>query len=84
MDDVRPLATAQLDELDEAENVAPGADRSPHVAKRKETHAGFGGSLTEGARPVRGKADLKPLDKRRQEVRNVCLSSSRLREGDDD
>ena len=84
MDDVRPLATAHPDELDEAENVAPGADRSPHVAKRNETHAGFGGSLTKGAWPVRGEADLEPLNKSGQEVRDVRLSSSPLRERDDD
>jgi hypothetical protein len=40
--------------------------------------------LTEGARPVRGEADLEPLDKSGQEVRNVRLSSSPLRERDDD
>ena len=84
MNDVRPLATADPDELDEAENVAPRANRSPHVAERNETHACFGGSLTEGPRPVRGKADLEPLDESGQEVRNVRLSSSPLREGDDD
>ena len=69
--DVRPLATQEADELEEAREVAKRIHRTPDVRERNEAHAGRLGRVPQRPCPVSRHRDVEPAHQRRQQRRDV-------------
>ena len=83
MDDVRAYAAHEHDELEEAEEVSPGADRATDVPERHER-----GSCLRDRRPQRSGSVSRyrngvAADERRHERRDVRLRTARFGERDE-
>ena len=81
--DVRPLASQQADQLDKARKVAKRAHRAPHIRQRDEACAGRLGRVPQRAFAVSRHRDVEPADQRRQQRRHVRLRAADLRERDE-
>ena len=84
MDDVRSLAAQEHDELQQAAEIAPRAQRPPDVFERDDARAGGACRFQQWPRPVRRDDDLEFLDERREQRGHVRLGAARLGERDDD
>ena len=83
MEDVRSLAPQQADQLEEAGEIAPGADGAPDAPQRKEANTGSLSSLAEWAGSVRRDRHVEVADERRQQRCDVGLSPADLGQRDD-
>ena len=83
MEDVRSLAPQQADQLEEAGEIAPGADGAPDTPQRKEANTGSLGSLAEWAGSVRRDRHVEVADERRQQRCDIGLSPADLGQRDD-
>jgi hypothetical protein len=83
MEDVRSLAPQQAHQLEEAGEIAPGADGAPDAPQRKEANTRSLSSLAEWAGSVRRHRHVEVADKCRQQRRDVGLSPADLRQRDD-
>lgn len=81
MEDVRPFATEESDELDEAGEV-PRTDRAPNVLQRDETNAVCRRGLADRPGPVRRNRDVEFTDECREQLDDVGLSPADLGERD--
>lgn len=82
MDDVRTFAPQEADQLDQPPEIAQRADRAAHMFKRDVAGPRISRSLAKGAHPVCRKDDVEAIGERREERRDVRLSSADLRERD--
>lgn len=80
MDDVRAHAANEDDELEEAEQVAPDADRTSNMSQWNEVGARFVGRRSHGPVAVSRHGELGAVDERPDERRDVRLSTPRLGE----
>jgi len=83
VEDVRTLASQEHEELEQAEQVAPGADRPPDVPERNEANAGGPRGISQRTRAVRGEREVEAARERGQKRRDVRLRPSQLRERHD-
>ena len=84
MEDVRPLAADERDELDQASEVAPRAQRSSNVLERDEPRTGAPRRFQQRAGAVGRDDDLEFLDECGEQRGHVGLSSTGLGERNDD
>ncbi len=82
--DVRPLTPAEPNQLEEPKQIAPRAQRTSHVSESDEASPGLRSRVPKGPGPVRRVRHVEPVDKRGKKMGYVGLSTSDLREGDDD
>jgi tetratricopeptide (TPR) repeat protein len=80
VEDVRTLASQEHQELEQAEQVAPGADRPPDMPESDEPNAGGTRGIPQRPRTVRRERDVEAPGERGQKRRDVCLRPSQLRE----
>ena len=81
MENVRPVAAEEPDELDEADEVAR-SDGSPHVSQWLEPRARRRGRVTQWACSVSRDDDVEALHERRKQRGDVRLGTPDLRERD--
>jgi tetratricopeptide (TPR) repeat protein len=84
MEDVRPLAAQERDELQQAAEIAPRAQWPPDVLERNDARSGTPRRFQQWAGTVRRDDDLELVDERGEQRGHVRLSSARLGERDDD
>ena len=82
VEDVRSLPTQQARQLDEAREVAPGAERATDVPQWNEADSRGLGRLAEGAVPVRRDRHVEVADEGRQQRSDVGLCPTDLRQRD--
>lgn len=76
--DMGLLSPQKPEELEQAEKIAPGADRAPDVAKRDKPRARRVRRLLQRSITVRCNDDVKGLDEWWEQGRDIRLRSSRL------
>ena len=84
MDDVRPLAAEEGDKLEQAAEIAPGAQWPSDVLERDRPRPGSARRLPQRSGPVRRDDDVELFDERGEQRGHVGLSSAGLGERDDD
>jgi O-antigen ligase len=84
MEDVRPLAAEERDELQQTAQIAPRAQWPSDVLERGDARPGTLRRLEQWAAPVRGDHDLELLDEGGEQRGHVRLGSAGLGERDDD
>ena len=84
VEDVWPFAPYESNELDQAGEIAPRADRSPHVSQRYEASPGPRSGLSQGAFAVGGDRNVEALGQGGEERGHIGLGSADLRERDHD
>ena len=83
MEDVRPLPPQQARELEEAGEIAPGADRASDAPQWNEASTRRLRGLAEWTGPVRGDDDVEVIREGREERRDVGLRSADLGQRDE-
>ena len=83
VEDVRPLAAQETDQLDEACEVAKRIDLAPHVLQRNEVRACLLGRAAQRTVAVCGHRHVEARDERRQQRRDVRLRAADLGERDE-
>ena len=83
MEDVRPLPPQQARDLDEADEIAPGADRPSDAPQRNEASAHRLGGLAEWTASMRGNDHVELIREGREERRDVGLRSADLGQRDE-
>lgn len=80
VDDVRAHAAHEDDELQEAEQIAPDADRPTNMSQRNVFGTCLSGSHSQGPGSMGRYGDVVAADQRRDEGRDIRLSTPRLGE----
>jgi len=83
VNDVRSLAADERDELEQAAEIAPRAQRAPDMLERDCARPRSSRSLQQRAGTVRGDDDVEMLDEGGEQRGHVRLSSAGLGERDD-
>jgi O-Antigen ligase len=83
VEDVGALASQECEELEQAEQVTPGADRPPDVPERKEAHARCTRGVSQRPGTVGRDRDVEAPGERGQKGRDVRLRPSELGERHD-
>jgi hypothetical protein len=78
VEDVRALPPQQTDELDEAEQISPWADRAPDVLERDEPDARFRRCIAERPRTMGCNGDVEAAGKGWKKRGDVRLSAADL------
>jgi O-antigen ligase/polysaccharide polymerase Wzy-like membrane protein len=76
VDDVRTLAAHHREEFEQAQRVAPEAERSPDVSERDEPHTGRPRGVPQRALAVGGYGNVEPARQRGEERCDVGLRPS--------
>ena len=84
MEDVRPFAPEERDELEQTAQVAPRAQWPSDVLERNDAGSGTPRRFQQWAATVRSDDDVELLDERGEQRSHVRLSAAGLGERDDD
>jgi tetratricopeptide (TPR) repeat protein len=84
MEDVRPFAPEERDELEQTAQVAPRAQWPSDMLERNDAGSGTPRRFQQWTGTVRGDDDVELLDERGEQRGHVRLSSAGLGERDDD
>jgi hypothetical protein len=80
--DVRSLAPHERRQLEQAQKVAPGAERAADVLELEEARAGRAGGVAKWATSVSPHRHVEALGERREQRRDIRLRSSGFGERD--